>query len=160
RNAIGALGSLMPKTAQVKHGDQWIETPVEALEVGDVVISRPGDRIAVDGEIVSGSSSIDQSAITGESVPVDKGEGEAVFAGTVNQSHALEIRTTKLAADNTLSRVMKMVEEAEQQQSPSQQFAQRFTRRLVPVIFVITALVVVVPPLYGWRTWSQSVYRG
>lgn len=160
RNAIGALGSLMPKTAQVKRGDQWVETPVEALEVGDVVISRPGDRIAVDGEIVSGSSSIDQSAITGESVPVDKGEGEAVFAGTVNQSHALEIRTTKLAADNTLSRVMKMVEEAEQQQSPSQQFAQRFTRRFVPVIFVITALVVVVPPLFGWLTWSQSVYRG
>ncbi len=160
RNAIGALGALMPKTAHVRRDDQWVETPVEALQVGDRVITRPGDRIAVDGEIVSGSSAIDQSAITGESVPVDKGEGDAVFAGTVNQSHALEIRTTRLTADNTLSRVMKMVEEAEQQQSPSQQFAQRFTRRFVPAIFVITALVVVVPPLFGWMTWSQSVYRG
>jgi Cd2+/Zn2+-exporting ATPase len=160
RNAIGALGSLMPKTAQVKRGEQWVETPVDQLEVGDVVISRPGDRIAVDGEIVSGSSSIDQSAITGESVPVEKTEGDPVFAGTINQNNALEIRMTKLAADNTLSRVMKLVAEAEQQQSPSQQFASKFTRRFVPAVFVATALIIVLPPVFGWLTFDQSVYRG
>jgi Zn2+/Cd2+-exporting ATPase len=160
RNAIGALGSLMPSTAKVQRGDQWIETPVEALEVGDVVISRPGDRIAVDGEIVSGSSTIDQSAITGESVPVEKTEGDEVFAGTINQNNALEIRMTRLAADNTLSRVMKLVAEAEQQQSPSQQFASRFTRRFVPAVFVTAILVIVLPPVLGWLTWNESVYRG
>jgi Cd2+/Zn2+-exporting ATPase len=160
RNAIGALGSLMPKTAQVRRGSQWIEKSVDQLEVGDVVINRPGDRIAVDGEIVSGSSAIDQSAITGESVPVEKVEGDPVFAGTVNQNNALEIRMTKLAVDNTLSRVMQLVAEAEQQQSPSQQFAQHFTRQFVPAIFLAAVLVIMLPPLFGWLTWNDSIYRG
>ncbi len=160
RNAINALGELMPKTARVKRDGQIVEEPVENLQIGDMVIARPGDRIPVDGEIAEGSSTIDQSPITGESVPVTKGKGEEVFAGTVNKDNALEIRVTRVAADNTLSRVMKLVAEAQSQRSPTQQFADRFTSRLVPLVFVATALLIVIPPLFNLLTLQDSFYRG
>lgn len=160
RNAINALGALMPKTAQVKRNGQIVEEPVENLQIGDVVIARPGDRIPVDGEIAEGSSAIDQSPITGESVPVTKGKGEEVFAGTVNKDNALDIRVTRVAADNTLSRVMKLVAEAQSQRSPTQQFADRFTSRLVPLVFLATALLIIVPPLFNLLSLQDSFYRG
>ncbi|MCB0033074.1 MAG: heavy metal translocating P-type ATPase, partial [Anaerolineales bacterium] len=109
RNAIDALGELMPQTARVKQNGDIVERPVDAVKVDDVVVVRPRDRIPVDGEIIRGRSAIDQSAITGESVPVNKEEGDEVFAGTINQENALDIRVTKLAKDNTLNRVMQMV---------------------------------------------------
>lgn len=160
RNAINALGALMPKTAQVKRNGQIVEEPVEGLQVGDVVIARPGDRIPVDGEVAEGSSTVDQSPITGESVPVTKTIGNEVFAGTVNKDNALEIRVTRVAADNTLSRVMKLVGEAQSQQSPTQQFADRFTSRFVPAVFVATALLIIVPPLLNLLPLQDSFYRG
>ncbi len=160
RNAVNALAELMPKTARVRRGDEIVEEPVETLAIGDVVIVRPGDRVPVDGEIVKGSSAIDQSPITGESVPVTKGEGDEVFAGTINQEAALDVRITKLAKDNTLNRVMEMVAEAQSQQSPTQQFTQKFTAKFVPGILIFVALVVVVPPLLGWATIQNSFYMG
>jgi Cd2+/Zn2+-exporting ATPase len=160
RNAVSALGELMPKTARVKRGDQIVEENVDGLQVGNVVVVRPGDRLPVDGQIVNGQSTIDQSPITGESVPVEKAEGDEVFAGTINQNAALDIEVTKLAKDNTLSRVMQMVAEAQSQQSPTQQFTQRFTAKFVPAVLVIVLLVVVVPPLVGWMPLSESFYRG
>lgn len=160
RNAINALGALMPKTAQVKRSGQIVEEPVEGLQVGDVVIARPGDRIPVDGEITEGSSTIDQSPITGESVPVTKAVGDEVFAGTVNKDNALDIRVTRVAADNTLSRVMKLVAEAQSQQSPTQQFADRFTSRFVPAVFVATALLIIIPPVLNLLPLQDSFYRG
>lgn len=160
RNAVNALGALMPQTAQVKRGDRIVEEPVDNLQVGDVVVVRPGDRIPVDGKIANGSSSIDQSPITGESVPVNKKQGDEVFAGTINQDGSLDIEVTKLAQDNTLSRVMKLVAEAQSQQSPTQQFTERFTAWFVPAILIVTTLVVVIPPLAGWLTFSESFYRG
>lgn len=159
RQAVNALGELMPRTAQVKRGDEIVTLPVEQLQVGDLVLVRPGDRIPVDGDISRGRSSIDQSAITGESVPVDKGEGDEVFAGTINQDNALDITVTKLARDNTLSRIMQMVAEAQEQQSPTQQQTQRFTAIFVPAILVIVLLVMVVPPLFGWMPFQSSFYR-
>jgi Cd2+/Zn2+-exporting ATPase len=159
RNAINALGELMPKTARVKRGNEIVERPVEAVEVGDVVVVRPGDRIPVDGEIVRGASAIDQSAITGESAPVNKREGDEVFAGTINQENALDVTVTKLAKDNTLSRVMRMVAEAQEQQSLTQQLTQRFTAKFVPGVLIFVALVIVVPPLAGWMSWQDSFYR-
>jgi Cd2+/Zn2+-exporting ATPase len=159
RNAINALGELMPKTARVKQGDEIVERPVEQVAVDDVVVVRPGDRIPVDGEIVRGASAIDQSAITGESMPVNKGAGDEVFAGTINQENALDVKVTKLAQDNTLSRVMQMVAEAQEQQSPTQQFTQRFTAKFVPGVLVFVLLVIVVPPLTGWMSWQDSFYR-
>jgi Cd2+/Zn2+-exporting ATPase len=160
RNAVNALGALMPKTAQVKRGDRIIEEPVSALHPGDVVIVRPGDRLPVDGEIVSGASAIDQSPITGESVPVEKQVGDDVFAGTINQSVALQVRVTKLAQDTTLSRVMQMVAEAQSQQSATQQLTSRFTARFVPAVLLIVLAVILVPPLVGWLPLRESFYRG
>ena len=159
RNAVNALGELMPQTARVKRGDQIVELNVAQVQVGDVVVVRPGDRVSVDGAITSGSSTIDQSPITGESVPVRKGPGDDVFAGTINQDVALDVKVTRLAQDNTLSRVMRLVAEAQSQQSPSQQLTQRFTAWFVPTVLVICALLIAVPPLLGWMPLSQSFYR-
>jgi Cd2+/Zn2+-exporting ATPase len=150
----------MPKTARVRRGDEIVEEPVETLAIGDVVIVRPGDRVPVDGEVVQGSSAIDQSPITGESVPVTKSEGDEVFAGTINQEAALDVRISKLAKDNTLNRVMEMVAEAQSQQSPTQQFTQKFTAKFVPGVLIFVALVIVAPPLLGWATIQESFYMG
>jgi Cd2+/Zn2+-exporting ATPase len=159
RNAVNALGELMPGTARVRRGEQIVEMPVEQVVPGDVVIVRPGDRVPVDGVVAGGASSIDQSAITGESVPVAKKEDDQVFAGTVNQEAALDVRVTRPAADNTLNRVMQMVAEAQSQQSPTQQLTQRFTSKFVPAVLVLTGLVIVVPPLVGWMPLEDSFYR-
>jgi Cd2+/Zn2+-exporting ATPase len=160
RNAVNMLGELMPSVAQVKRGDKIEEVPVDTLQIGDIVVVRPGDRIPVDGEIAQGSSAINQSSITGESVPVVKAVGDEVFAGTINQDNALDIKVTRLAKDNTLSRVMKLVAEAQSQQSPSQQFAQSFTARFVPVVLIGTVLFIVIPTLLNLSTFQESFYRG
>lgn len=159
RNAINALGELMPKTAGVRRGDQIVEESVDQLSIGDVVVVRPGDRIPVDGVISLGESAVDQSPITGESVPVQKSVGDEVFTGTINQEAALDVKISRLAKDNTLSRVMKMVAEAQGQQSPTQQFTDRFTARFVPIVLVLVVLIAVVPPLAGWMPFSESFYR-
>jgi Cd2+/Zn2+-exporting ATPase len=160
RNAVNALGELMPQTARVKRGDQIIEVNVAEVLVSDVVVVRPGDRVPVDGVVASGSSAIDQSPITGESFPVQKQPGDEVFAGTINQDAALDVRVTRLAKDNTLSRVMQLVAEAQSQQSPTQQFTERFTAWFVPAVLVAVVLFIVVPPLVGWMPIAESFYRG
>jgi Cd2+/Zn2+-exporting ATPase len=160
RRAIQGLGALMPRTALVKVGGDVTERPVESLEVGEIVLVRPGDRVPVDGEIVNGRSAIDLSAITGESLPADKGPGDELFAGTVNRENALDVRVTKLAKDNTLNRVIQMVSEAQSQQSPTQRFAQRFSRVFVPGVLALVALIIIVPPLFGWMALEDSFYRG
>jgi Cd2+/Zn2+-exporting ATPase len=159
RNAVNALGQLMPQTARVRRGGQLSEVPIDDVRVGELVVVRPGDRIAVDGTVAQGSSSVDQSPITGESVPVRKEPGAEVFAGTINHDAALDVTVTRLARDNTLSRVMQLVAEAQGQQSPTQQFTQRFTRWFVPAVLLITVLVAAVPPLVGWAPFDQSFYR-
>ncbi len=160
RDAVNALGKLMPKTARVKRGDEIVETPVDQVQIGDIVVVRPGDRIPVDGKVIHGAGSVDQSPITGESVPVPKGPGDEVFAGAINQDAALDIQVTKLARDNTLNRVMQMVAEAQSQQSPTQRFTSKFTAWFVPAVLIFVALVIVVPPLAGWMPWQDSFYRG
>jgi len=160
RNAVGSLGKLMPRTAFTKRGDRIEEVPVEELAVDEIVIVKPGERVPVDGVITAGESSIDQSPITGESVPVNRKPGDEVFAGTINQDNALDVRMTRLARDNTLARVMKLVAEAQEQKSPTQRFTETFARRFVPAVLVGTLLVIVLLPLgFGW-TWSASFYRG
>lgn len=159
RNAVNALGALMPKNAQVRRGEQIVELPVAQVQVGDVVVVRPGDRLPVDGTVASGSSAVDQSPVTGESVPVQKAPGDEVFAGTINQDAALDVTVSRLAKDNTLSRVMQLVAEAQGQQSPTQQFTQRFTAWFVPAVLVACLLVVAVPPLFGWMELRDSFYR-
>ncbi len=149
RSAIEALADLTPKTALVRREGAEIEIPVEQLLLKDLVIVRPGTRIPIDGSILSGISGVDQSPVTGESIPVDKSTGDPVFAGTINGEGALEVSVTRLAADSTLSRVMKMVEEAQEQKSPTQQTMERFERIFVPAVLIGTALVIIIPPLFG-----------
>ena len=160
RHAIQALGEITPKTARVVREGRDVDLPVEALIRGDVVIVRPGERIAIDGEVLEGRSAVDQSPITGESVPVERGRGDEVFAGSVNGESALEVKVTKLARDSTMARVIQMVEEAQAQKSPTQEFAHRFTRIFVPSVLLGVVLVITVPPLVGWLPWRESLLRG
>ncbi|PQV62437.1 Cd2+/Zn2+-exporting ATPase [Abditibacterium utsteinense] len=159
RDAIGALGKLTPKVARVRRGAEEIEVAVEEVRIGDVAIIRPGDRVAVEGTISKGASWLDQSPITGESVPVEKAVGDAVFAGSINGDGALEVEVTKLAQDTTLSRVLEMVEEAQSQKSPTQTFAENFERRFVPAVLIVVVLAAIVPPLAGWLSWPAAFLR-
>ncbi|HAV78987.1 MAG TPA: cadmium-transporting ATPase, partial [Anaerolineae bacterium] len=150
RSAIRALGSLTPKSALVRRDGKELEVSVKALMLDDVVIVRPGVRLPVDGIVLDGTSGIDQSPVTGESLPVDKSPGDQVFAGTVNGEGALEVRVTRLAKDSTLARVMKMVEEAQAEKSPTQQTMEKFERIFIPNVLILTALIIILPPLFGY----------
>ena len=149
RAAVRALGDLTPKTALIRRGGAEIELPVDQVQIDDVVIVRPGTRVPVDGEVIAGQSAVDQSPVTGESAPVDKMPGSQTFAGTINGEGALEVRVTRLARDSTLARVMRLVEEAQAQKSPTQQTVERFSRVFVPAVLVAALLLIVVPPLFG-----------
>ncbi|MCX5689241.1 MAG: heavy metal translocating P-type ATPase [Planctomycetota bacterium] len=158
--AIRALADLSPPTAFVLRDGIEVELPLEEVMIGDVVVVRPAERIAVDGSVLRGESSVDQAPITGESVPVAKAPGDAVFAGTVNGAGALEVTTTRAAGDRTLDRVVAMVEAAQSQQAPTQVLTDRITRVFVPLILVADVLLIVVPALLGLLTWTESFYRG
>jgi Cd2+/Zn2+-exporting ATPase len=158
RDAVRKLGDLAPKTALVRRDGKEIELSVEQLNVDDTVIVRPGVRIPVDGAILSGTSAVNQAPVTGESVPVEKAPGDKVFAGTVNGDGALEVKVTRLAKDNTLARVMQMVEEAQTQKTRTQQMTEKFTRWFVPAVLIGVALMIVVPPLLG-GTFRESFLR-
>ncbi len=160
RSQISALGDLTPRSARLFKDDVEQDLPVEDIEPGMTVVVRSGARIPFDGVILDGRGAVDEVSVTGESVPADKGPGDGVFAGTVNGSSTFRVEVTRLAEDTTLARVIKMVEEAESQQSPSQRFAERFTRVFVPVVLAVVALTIVVPPIFGLLTFSEAVLRG
>ncbi len=149
RNAVRKLGELTPKTALARRDGRDVEVPVESLLLEDVVVVKPGVRIPVDGVVLDGSSSVDQAPVTGESLPVEKKGGDAVFAGTVNGEGALEVKVSRLAKDNTLARVMRLVEEAEGQKTRTQRTTERFTSWFVPTVLLATLLLVVVPSAFG-----------
>jgi Cd2+/Zn2+-exporting ATPase len=150
RRAVRALADLAPKIALVRRDGKEQELPVESLQLDDLVVVRPGVRIPVDGVISNGNSGVDQSSVTGESLPIDKAPGDQVFASTINGEGALEVKVTRLAKDSTLSRVMKMVEEAQAQKSPTQQTVEKFERIFVPSVLILTALIIILPPLFGF----------
>lgn len=149
RAAVRALAELTPKTALVKRDGKEVETPVEQLQIDEIVVIRPGVRVPMDGAVLVGESGVDQSPVTGESIPVDKVVGDKVFAGSVNGEGALEVKVTRLEKDSTLSRVMRMVEEAQTQKSPTQQTVEKFERVFVPLVLILTGLVIVMPPIFG-----------
>ena len=160
RDSIRALADLAPPVARVQQGSTTVEVPVEQVKPGDLVLVRPAERIPVDGRIQSGKSGVNQAPITGESVPVDKVEGDEVFAGTVNGEGALTITTTRAAGDRTLDRVMKLVAEAQTSKAPTQVFTDRFERIFVPIVLLSALLLIVLPPVFGIWTWSIGFYRG
>ncbi|NLG33701.1 MAG: cadmium-translocating P-type ATPase, partial [Syntrophomonadaceae bacterium] len=147
RKSIVSLMELTPEQALVRRDNHEFTLPVDQIKVGDLVIIKPGERIPMDGRIVRGTSSVDQSSITGESIPVDKHPGDEVFAGTINQRGAMEIQVAKTAKDNTISRLIAMVEEAQSQRARSQQLVDRFAKYYTPVVIGLAVLVAVVPPV-------------
>lgn len=156
RSAIKALMDLAPKVALVRREGLEFEIPVEELKVGDIFIVKPGQSIATDGEVILGASSVNQAPVTGESVPVEKRLGDKVFAGSINEEGALEVRATKTFADNTISRIISMVEEAQERKGQSQRFIERFGARYSPAVLLIGILIAVGPPLFfggAWATW-------
>jgi len=153
------LGELTPKIARVLTPQGEIEVPVESLQIGQIVVVRPGDRVPVDGQIKAGRSALDQSPITGESVPIEKEPSENVFAGSINGDGALEVEVAKLSTDSTLARVQQMVEEAQSQKSPTQTFTDRFEKIFVPCVLAVTFLAAIVPPLLGWLEWRDAIFR-
>ena len=156
RAAIKALMDLAPKTTLVRRKGIEREIPVEALEVGDVFIVKPGESLATDGVILVGTSSVNQAPITGESVPVEKEVGDTVFAGSINGEGAFEVQATKTFADNTIARIIHMVEEAQEKKGKSQRFIERFGARYSPTVLAIGILIAILPPLLfsaDWITW-------
>ena len=160
RASIQSLTTLVPKTALVEDGGQTLEVQADSLRVGMIILVRPGDRIAADGLIVEGESAIDEAPVTGESTPVRKGIDAKVFAGTINTDAVLRVKVTAAAADNTIARVVKLVEEAQESKAPTERFIDRFSRYYTPAVVAVAALVAVTPPLVGGASWMEWVYKG
>ena len=147
RESIRSLADLTPPHANRVHGDHTDVVPIEQLQVGDHILVKPGERIPMDGMILSGESGVNQAPITGESVPVSKSTGDEVYAGTINGDGALTVEVTNLAADNTLNRIIKLVEEAQSSQAPSQRRIDRFANWYTPTMAIVALLVATIPPL-------------
>jgi Cd2+/Zn2+-exporting ATPase len=158
--SIRGLANLIPKTAWVQKGSEFIEIPATELVVGDLLLVRPGDRIAADGEITSGEGAINEAPVTGESVPKQKGAGDTVFAGTINGDAVLYVRVTASAQDNTIARIIKLVEEAQESKAPTERFIAKFSRYYTPFVMLLAALVMVVPPLVMQGDWQEWIYKG
>ncbi|CAN5877174.1 heavy metal translocating P-type ATPase [soil metagenome] len=159
RNAIKGLMDLSPAEATVLRDGREERVPVDRVEVGETVVVRPGEKIPVDGVILTGRSAVNQAPITGESVPVDKEPGADVFAGTLNGEGALEIRSTKPASDTTLARIIHSVEEAQSSRAPSQSFVDRFARVYTPAVVIAAVAITLLPPLLGFGGWGEWFYR-
>jgi Cd2+/Zn2+-exporting ATPase len=160
RNAIGGLMQMTPEQATVQQADgRWIAQDVKTIELGARVRVRPGERIGLDGEVVSGSSTIDQAPITGESLPVEKTVGDKVFAGTINQAGSLEYSVTAAANNSTLARIIHAVEQAQGARAPTQRFVDSFSKIYTPAVFILALAVAVIPPLFMGALWFDWIYR-
>ncbi len=159
RNAIRDLMDLTPPTATVKRGMQEVTVPVETIQIGEVLTIRPGQRVALDGIVLFGYSAIDQSPITGESVPEDKEKGSRIFAGTLNQTGFLEVEVTHAYNDTTVARIIHLVEEAQGSRAPTQQWVDRFAAIYTPVVLLVALGIALIPPLAFAQPFSVWVYR-
>ncbi len=164
RRAIRDMMTMRPATALVRRAGGVVDVAVDALTIGETVVVRPGDRLPVDGEVLSGESAVDQAPITGESWPVDKDPGDRVFAGSVNGAGALDVRVDRAADDTALARIIHLVEEAQARRAPVQTLVERFARRYTPAVVITALAVAIVPPTSGsietlslaggeWSTW-------
>ncbi|MFZ2281077.1 MAG: heavy metal translocating P-type ATPase [Prosthecobacter sp.] len=160
RKAVQALMQLTPETALLKDGETFREVPVAEVAVGATIAVKSGARIPLDGEVLKGNSAVNQAPITGESMPVEKKPGDGVFAGTINGSGSLEVRTTKASTDSTIAKIIHLVEEAQSQKAPSQRFVDVFARYYTPAVMVAAVLVMLLPPLLFGGAWFTWFYRG
>ncbi|HEY6583057.1 MAG TPA: cation-translocating P-type ATPase [Rubrobacter sp.] len=159
RGAVSALVRLAPNEVLLRrNGGSEVVVPAEEVEVGDTVVVRPGERLAVDGRVVEGSSAVDEAPVTGESVPVEKGTGDPVYSGSLNGQGGLLIEATRRAGDSTLQRIARLVEEAQASKAPAEQFVDRFSRVYTPVVVAAAVVLAVVPPLLG-AGFGEWFYR-
>jgi len=160
RDSLRELMDLSPTEATVRRDGETRTVPVEAVEPGDVVIVKPGEKIPVDGEVIEGTSAVNQAPITGESVPVDKTVGEEVFAGTINEEGYLEVRATAAAGDDTLSQIIELVEDAQSNKTEREQFVERFASYYTPAVVAFAITVTLASPFVLGRSWSTAVVYG
>ncbi len=160
RRSMEELVRLAPASARVRRGGGEVVVPVEELEVGDIALVRPGEKIPIDGVVVAGTSAVDQSPITGESLPVTRGPGDTVFAGCIIHGGYLEIEAAKRASDTTLAHIIEMVEEAETLRAPSQRFVERFARYYTPTVTLLALSLMVIPPLLFGAAFGTWFVRG
>lgn len=159
RNAIRELMNLTPPTATVKRNDQEVNVPLSDIQIGEVLTIRPGQRVALDGIVTSGHSAIDQSPITGESIPEDKAPSDRVFAGTLNQTGFLEVKVTHTQSDTTVSRIIHLVEAAQASRAPTQQWVDRFAAIYTPVVILTAVGIALIPPLAFAQPFNVWLYR-
>lgn len=160
RNAIRKLMDLAPETALVKQPDgRWQEVKAETVALGDLVRVRPGERIALDGVVISGASAVNQAPITGESMPVEKNPGDTVFAGTINERGTLEFEVRSRKGNTTLDRIARSVQEAQGQRAPTQRFVDRFASVYTPIVFALAVGIAVIPPLFFGGVWFDWAYK-
>ncbi len=160
RGDLRALMELMPKEATMRRDGEELTLPVEEVQLGETIIIRPGERIPLDGQVVSGSSAVDEAPITGEPIPLVKEKGMEVFAGTINQRGVLEVEVTKISQDTTLARIIHSVEEAQAKKSSFQRFGETFGKIYTPAMFALALGVMVIPVWFLGGLWSQWFYRG
>ncbi|MDP9411811.1 MAG: cation transporter, partial [Actinomycetota bacterium] len=158
RGAVRALVKLAPNEVLVRRGGSEVVVPADEVEVGETLGVRPGERRAGDGKVVEGSSAVDEAPVTGESVPVEKGAGDAVYSGSLNGQGGLLVRATKRAGDSTLQSIARLVEEAQAKKAPAEQFVDRFSRVYTPVVVAVAVALAVVPPLLG-AGFGEWFYR-
>ena len=159
RDSLKALLAIKPNEAHLLKDNQTTTVPVEQLAIGDTIVVKAGERVPMDGTISNGASSLNQAPITGESIPVDKSVGDTIFAGSINTHGTLEIEVTHSAEDNTLSRIITMVEEAQSSRAPSQRLVDQFAEYYTPLVVLLAALVAIVPPLLFGASAQVWVYR-
>jgi Cd2+/Zn2+-exporting ATPase len=159
RSAVRALMDLTPKVAIVRRDQGEVELPVEALTIGDVFLLKPGQSVATDGEVIEGTSTVNQAPVTGESVPVAKAPGDTLFAGSINEEGALAVRVTKAFADNTISRIVHMVEEAQERKGATHRFVDRFGQRYSPAVLATAIALAVVPYVLGLESADRWLER-
>ncbi|WNC15190.1 heavy metal translocating P-type ATPase [Brevibacillus brevis] len=160
RDSIRDLMDLAPAEAWVKRETGLVRLPVEEVGVGDVIVVKPGEKVPLDGDVITGESSVNQAPITGESIPVDKQAGDAVFAGSVNESGSLEVRVTRLVEDTAIAKIIHLVEEAQEKKAPTQAFVDKFAAMYTPIVLVLALLVILLPPFFGWGVWGDWFYKG
>lgn len=160
RQSIRSLMDIAPKEALIRRNNVEQLISVDKIDIDDIMIIKPGQKIAMDGLVINGHSSVNQAAITGESVPVEKQLDDEVFAGTLNEEGVLEVRVTKKVTDTTIAKIIRLVEEAQGERAPAQAFVDKFAKYYTPFIIIMALMIVVVPPLFFGGDWNKWLYQG